>query len=186
MLDYHERGDLCARERLIQLYLPLVRSRARRYVGRGEQLEDLVQIGTIGLINAIDRFKPERGFELASFAIPTIEGEIKRHLRDKASLVRVPRSLQQELAPVVVLDAATTPVEGVHDGGYELREDRVLLARGFRILEERERRLLHLAYYGELSQAQIADEVGISQIHVSRLTRRALGKLRAVIAHDRG
>jgi RNA polymerase sigma-B factor len=186
LLDYHERGDLCARERLIQLYLPLVRSRARRYVGRGEQLEDLVQIGTIGLINAIDRFKPERGFELASFAIPTIEGEIKRHLRDKASLVRVPRSLQQELAPVVVLDAATTPVEGVHDGGYELREDRVLLARGFRILEERERRLLHLAYYGELSQAQIADEVGISQIHVSRLTRRALGKLRAVIAHDRG
>ena len=192
MLDYHERGDLCARERLIQQYLPLVRSRARRYVGRGEQLEDLVQIGTIGLINAIDRFKPERGFELASFAIPTIEGEIKRHLRDKASLVRVPRSLQEhgqaadELVPVVVLDAATAPIEGADDVGYEVREDRVLLARGFRILEERERRLLHLAYYGELSQAQIADEVGISQIHVSRLTRRALGKLRAVIAHDRG
>jgi RNA polymerase sigma-B factor len=85
-----------------------------------------------------------------------------------------------------VLDAGTTPAEGADDGGYELREDRVLLARGFRILEERERRLLHLAYYGELSQAQIADEVGISQIHVSRLTRRALGKLRAVIADDRG
>jgi RNA polymerase sigma-B factor len=197
ILDYHERGDLCARELLIQQYLPLVRSRARRYVGRGEQLEDLVQIGTIGLINAIDRFRPERGVELASFAIPTIEGEIKRHLRDKAWPVRVPRSLQEgngagepPSAPVLEPDwrfreGFELEPGGVLDDGYELREDRVLLARGFRVLEERERRLLHLAFFGGLSQAQIANEIGISQIHVSRLTRRALGKLRAVIAHDR-
>jgi RNA polymerase sigma-B factor len=198
ILDYHERGDLCARELLIQQYLPLVRSRARRYVGRGEQLEDLVQIGTIGLINAIDRFRPERGVELASFAIPTIEGEIKRHLRDKAWPVRVPRSLHEQgngagepQAPPVLepewrfREGFELEPGGVLDDGYELREDRVLLARGFRVLEERERRLLHLAFFGGLSQAQIANEVGISQIHVSRLTRRALGKLRAVIAHDR-
>jgi RNA polymerase sigma-B factor len=199
--EYHEHGDLDARERLIQQYLPLVRSRARRYVGRGEQLEDLVQIGTIGLIKAIDRFKPERGVELASFAIPTIEGEIKRHLRDKAWPVRVPRGLQERDAEneggalAVVLALPVRSVEAFDemreqsaalDGGYELGEDRALLARGFRVLQERERRLLHLAYFGGLSQAQIASEVGISQIHVSRLTRRALGKLRAVIDHDRG
>jgi RNA polymerase sigma-B factor len=229
---YHQRGDLEARDQLIRQYLPLVRSLARRYAGRGEDLEDLVQVGSIGLIKAIDRFKPERGLDLGAFAIPTIVGEIKRHLRDKAFPIRVPRRLQElnvqlracaaELSadlerPGTVAELAKSadvrPDEAVEalacersqkplslsaainrdgevdalertggvDGGYELGEDRVLLARGLRVLDERERRLIHLGFFEGLSQAQIARRVGISQIHVSRLTRRALQKLRAEI-----
>src|ERR671920_120392 len=92
---YHEHGDLAAREQLIEQYLSLVRSLARRYSYRGEQLEDLVQIGAIGLIKAIDRFDLERGVELTTYATPNIIGEIKRHFRDKGWSVRVPRGLQQ-------------------------------------------------------------------------------------------
>src|SRR5919106_2115977 len=92
---YHEDGDLEARERLIEQYLPLVRSLARRYSYRGEQLEDLVQVGCIGLIKAIDRFDLERGVELTTYATPNIIGEIKRHFRDKGWSVRVPRGLQE-------------------------------------------------------------------------------------------
>src|SRR5918999_113831 len=92
---YHEEGDLAAREQLIEQYLSLVRSLARRYSYRGEQLEDLVQIGCIGLIKAIDRFDLERGVELTTYATPNIIGEIKRHFRDKGWAVRVPRGLQE-------------------------------------------------------------------------------------------
>ena len=92
---YHEQGDLQAREELIEQYLSLVRSLARRYSYRGEQLEDLVQIGAIGLIKAIDRFDLERGVELTTYATPNIIGEIKRHFRDKGWSVRVPRGLQE-------------------------------------------------------------------------------------------
>jgi RNA polymerase sigma-B factor len=188
--DYHRYGDIAARERLIGQYLPLVRRVARRYVGRGEQLEDLVQIGSIGLINAIDRFQLERGVDLATFAIPTIDGEIKRHLRDRAWPVRIPRRLQ-ELDPS--LRARVTELvdgqngefdrESALDQGYELGEDRIALARGFLVLDARERLLLRLAYFEGLSQSKIARRVGLSQIHVSRLTRRALGKLRVELGH---
>ena len=89
--EYHRHGDLGARSRLIQQYLPLVRRLARRHVGHGEQFEDLVQVGSIGLIKAIDRFQLERGVDLATYAIPTIDGEIKRHLRDRAWPIRIPR-----------------------------------------------------------------------------------------------
>ena len=92
---YHEDGDLQAREQLIEQYMSLVRSLARRYSYRGEQLEDLVQIGAIGLIKAIDRFDLERGVELTTYATPNIIGEIKRHFRDKGWSVRVPRGLQE-------------------------------------------------------------------------------------------
>ena len=92
---YHEDGDLQAREQLIEQYMSLVRSLARRYSYRGEQLEDLVQIGAIGLIKAIDRFDVDRGFELTTYATPNIIGEIKRHFRDKGWAVRVPRGLQE-------------------------------------------------------------------------------------------
>src|SRR5581483_1360875 len=92
---YHEDGDLHAREQLIEQYMSLVRSLARRYSYRGEQLEDLVQIGAIGLIKAIDRFDLERGVELTTYATPNIIGEIKRHFRDKGWSVRVPRGLQE-------------------------------------------------------------------------------------------
>ena len=92
---YHEEGDLQAREKLIEQYMSLVRSLARRYSYRGEQLEDLVQIGAIGLIKAIDRFDLDRGVELTTYATPNIIGEIKRHFRDKGWSVRVPRGLQE-------------------------------------------------------------------------------------------
>ena len=188
---YHRHGDLGARDRLIRQYLPLVRRLARQHAGRGEQLEDLVQVGSIGLIKAIDRFQIERGVDLASFAIPTIKGEIKQHLRDRAWPIRVPRRLQ-ELDPG--LRARTTELvdgqggefegESLVEPGYELGEARVSLASSFRVLDDRERRLLRLAFFDGLSQWQIAREVGISQIHVSRLTRRALGKLRAELEYS--
>jgi RNA polymerase sigma-B factor len=183
---YHRHGDLGARDRLIRQYMPLVRRLARQHAGRGEQLEDLVQVGSIGLIKAIDRFQIERGVDLATFAIPTINGEIKQHLRDRAWPIRIPRRLQ-ELDPT--LRARTTElvdgqggefeVESLVEPGYELGEDRASLASSFRVLDERERRLLRLAFFDGLSQWQIGREIGISQIHVSRLTRRALAKLRA-------
>jgi len=227
---YHRRGDVGARAQLIEEYLPLVRRIARQHVGRGEQLEDLVQVGSIGLINAIDRFELDRGIDLAAYAIPSIVGEIKRHLRDRVGPIRIPRRLQEVNASLRVgaaglgtkLQRPATVAElaeeaGVEQGlalealaaqkahepvslsedasgdggekelkssterGYETGEDRALLARGFRALDQRERMLLHLAYFGDLSQARIAGEVGISQIHVSRLTRRALEKLRVEI-----
>ena len=226
---YHGQGDLRARERLIQQYLPLVRRLARRHAGRGEQLEDLVQVGSIGLINAIDRFELDRGVDLSSYAIPSIVGEMKRHLRDRARPIRIPRRLQElnaslgksaarlaaelerpptvdELAreagvghdeavealaavrshqPLSLSSCANgnRPEGGleVKEDGYEVGEDRAVLARGFRALDQRERRLLHLAFFKGMSQSQIAREAGISQIHVSRLTRRALEKLRAEI-----
>jgi RNA polymerase sigma-B factor len=188
--DYHRHGDLGARARLIQQYLPLVRRLARRYVGHGEQLEDLVQVGSIGLINAIDRFQLERGVDLATYAIPTIDGEIKRHLRDRAWPIRIPRRLQEldptlraRVAELVDGQNGEFDVDGALERGYELGEDRIALAGGFHVLDARERLLLRLAYFEGLSQAQIARRVGISQIHVSRLTRRALAKLRAAIGH---
>src|ERR1700753_3802623 len=92
---YHEQGDLQAREQLIEQYMSLVRSLARRYAYRGEQFDDLVQIGAIGLIKAIDRFDVNRGVELTTYATPNIIGEIKRHFRDKGWSVRVPRGLQE-------------------------------------------------------------------------------------------
>ena len=227
--EYHEHGDLGARERLIQQYMPLVKSLARRYSMGGELYEDLVQVGCIGLIKAVDRFDPRRA-EFGAFVIPNVSGEIKRYLRDRAWPIRVPRRLQelrpglracsaelsaqlarpataseiadrsgiaeQEVvaaldaeriqAPLSLSDAETRDDESfceldVLEGGYERGEQRALLAAGFRALDDRERRLLHLRYFAGLSQPQIAREVGISQIHVSRLTRRALTKLRAEI-----
>jgi RNA polymerase sigma-B factor len=228
---YHEDGNLQARERLIQQYMPLVKSLARRHSMRGEQYEDLVQVGCIGLIKAVDRFDPERRVEFGAFAIPNVAGEIKRHLRDRGWPIKVPRRLQElhpglsrcsaelsarlerpatiheiaqssgvsepEVAAALATERIQSPVSlsqreadeaddayvelEVLDGGYELGEQRALLAAGFRVLTDRERRLLALQFFGGLSQPQVAREVGISQIHVSRLTRRALMKLRAEI-----
>jgi len=229
--EYREEGNLQARERLIQQYMPLVKSLARRHSMRGEQYEDLVQVGCIGLIKAVDRFDPQRRVEFGAFAIPNVAGEIKRHLRDRGWPIRIPRRLQ-ELRPglcacsaelsarlerpatiseiaessgvaepevVAALDterlqspvslSQPTPDEDkdayadleVLDGGYERGEQRALLAAGFQVLSERERRLLALQFFAGMSQPQVAREVGISQIHVSRLTRRALVKLRAEI-----
>jgi RNA polymerase sigma-B factor len=235
---YHENGDLQAREQLIEQYMSLVRSLARRYSYRGEQLEDLVQIGAIGLIKAIDRFDVNRGVELTTYATPNIIGEIKRHFRDRGWAVRVPRGLQElniqlsrlieeltvqngrsptipELAKAAsvtdeeVLEALESgraysslslsagsgvgdedgeldPLEslGTEEHQYEVSEDRAVLAPGFRVLDERERKILHLRFFEGLTQSQIAQQVGISQMHVSRLIRRSLEKIRDEIAAE--
>jgi RNA polymerase sigma-B factor len=235
---YHEQGDLAAREQLIEQYMSLVRSLARRYSYRGEQLEDLVQIGAIGLIKAIDRFDVNRGVELTTYATPNIIGEIKRHFRDRGWAVRVPRGLQElniqlsrlieeltvqngrsptipELAKAAgvtdeeVLEALESgraysslslsagsgggdedgeldPLEslGTEEHQYEVSEDRAVLAPGFRVLDERERAILHLRFFEGLTQSQIAQQVGISQMHVSRLIRRSLEKIRDEIAAE--
>jgi RNA polymerase sigma-B factor len=234
---YHEQGDLQAREKLIEQYMSLVRSLARRYSYRGEQLEDLVQIGAIGLIKAIDRFDINRGVELTTYATPNIIGEIKRHFRDKGWSVRVPRGLQElnvrlsrlieqltvqlgrsptipELAKAAgveeeeVLEALESgraysslslsvgggggddddldPLEsiGTEEHQYEVSEDRAVLAPGFKALDERERKILQLRFFDGLTQSQIAQQVGISQMHVSRLIRRSLEKIREAIDVD--
>src|SRR5258705_11368798 len=109
---YHEQGDLQAREQLIEQYMSLVRSLARRYSYRGEQLDDLVQIGSIGLIKAIDRFDLTRGVELTTYAAPNIIGEIKRHFRDPGRAGRVPPGLQERDAQPAKPLAGLTPQYG--------------------------------------------------------------------------
>jgi RNA polymerase sigma-B factor len=235
--EYHRHGNLAAREQLIERYMTLVRSLARRYAYRGEQLEDLVQIGAIGLIKAIDRFDIDRGVELTTYATPNIIGEIKRHFRDKGWSVRVPRGLQElnvqlsrlieqqtvqlgrsptipELAKAAQVDeeavlealessraytslslSASTggdddeeldPLEsiGTDEPQYEISEDWAVLVPGLRALDEREKAILHLRFFKGLTQSQIAQQIGISQMHVSRLIRRSLEKIRAEIAAD--
>src|SRR5436190_20957325 len=102
---YHEHGDTAARERLVEMYLPLVDSLVRRHASIAEDYEDLFQVGCIGLINAIDRFDPERGQDLPAFAVPTITGEIRRHLRDRAASVRLPRRVLDLRSPTAVAQA---------------------------------------------------------------------------------
>jgi RNA polymerase sigma-B factor len=236
---YHEQGDHAARQQLIERYMSLVRSLARRYASRGEQLDDLIQIGAIGLIKAIDRFDLDRGVELTTYATPNIIGEIKRHFRDHGWAVRVPRGLQElsiklmrvveqltgelgrsptipELAEATgaseeeVLEAlessrAYTPLSlsvgpsgddddeldplesiGTEEHEYEISEDRAVLEPGMRVLDAREREIIRLRFYEGLTQSQIAQQIGISQMHVSRLIRRALEKARSEIAPELG
>jgi len=226
---YHERGDLAARDKLVEANLPLARAIARRYVGRGEQLDDLVQVASIGLIKAIDRFDLERGVFFRTYAVPTIVGEIKRHFRDRAWAVHVPRRLKElnqmlsslirdlsaqlERSPTIgelaeaagieeeeVLEAIesgraytaeslSAPADegseldrmqtlGAVEEAFERTEDQHLLASGLEVLGEREQRIIQLRFYAGLTQTQIANELGISQMHVSRLIRRALETMR--------
>jgi RNA polymerase sigma-B factor len=178
-----ERRDIDARRRLIEQHLPLVRGLAQRFVREGEQLEDLVQIGSVGLIKAVDRYDPRRGSSLTAYAVPTIVGEIRRHLRDGTQPLRVPRA-QRALGPVRAVPLeheADTARDTAAERRLELGEERVLLAGGLRTLARRERRIVQLRYFGGLSQRRIAAELGLSQVHVSRLLRQSLGKLRAEI-----
>jgi RNA polymerase sigma-B factor len=221
-----------ARDELVTLHLPLVQFLARRFRDRGEPLEDLVQVGTIGLIKAVDRFDPQRGVEFSTYATPTIVGEIKRHFRDKGWAIRVPRRLQElrislgqataELsqksgrAPTVAELAAhlgiseDEVIEGLegaqaystasldaHVGGDDGEESPSLVDRlgsddldleavEYReslkpllaALPSRERRILALRFFHGMTQSEIAAEVGISQMHVSRLLAKSLATLR--------
>src|SRR5919201_4427474 len=191
---YHEAGDTGARERLIERHLPLVRSLARRYAGRGEALEDIEQVGAIGLIKAIDRFELEREVSLATYATPNVVGEIKRHFRDKGWAIRVPRALQELNASMstaierltVSLSTGPTgdeeldPLEtiGVEDEGFERSEDRAALVPALRRLPPREREILRMRFEEGLPQTQIAHRIGLSQMHVSRLIRKSLAAMR--------
>jgi RNA polymerase sigma-B factor len=230
---YQEGGDIAAREELIARHLPLVRSLARRYANRGEPLDDIEQVGAIGLIKAIDRFDLERQVSLATYATPTVVGEIKRHFRDKGWAIRVPRALQElnaaisrtierltvrqgrsptiaeiarevEATPEEVLEALEVgsaystvslssgpggeeeldPMEtiGEEDTGYERTEDRAALAPALASLPEREREILRMRFEEGLPQTQIAQRVGLSQMHVSRLIRKALAEVRDELA----
>jgi RNA polymerase sigma-B factor len=226
---YHERGDLAARDKLVEANLPLARAIARRYAGRGEQLDDLVQVASIGLIKAIDRFDLERGVFFRTYAVPTIVGEIKRHFRDRAWAVHVPRRLKElnqqlsslirdmsaqlERSPTIAELAEAAGIEeeevleaiesgraytaeslsapadegseldrmqtlGAVEQAFERTDDQHLLTTGLEALGARERRIIQLRFYDGLTQTQIANELGISQMHVSRLIRRALETMR--------
>jgi RNA polymerase sigma-B factor len=225
---YHEEGDLVARDVLVERMLPLVRRLARRYANRGETLDDLEQVGSLGLIKAIQRFDVSRELKLSTFAVPTILGEIKRHFRDRVWSLRVPRDLQElnarlakevegmtsrlgrsptveELAagshtsvervldamqgaqafaavsldePIVDDRRATADLLGREDEAFAQAERRELLRLGLDALPERERQILRLRFFAGLTQREIADRVGISQMHVSRLIRRSLETMR--------
>ena len=179
-----EDRDRDARRRLIELHLPLVRALAHRFTCRGEQLDDLAQVGAVGLIKAVDRYDPARGSSLTAYAIPTIVGEIQRHLRDSTQPLRLPRRGRQDGVVVrsVPLDGSeTASQDNLAARGLELGEERVLIEAGLRTLPRRQRRIVQLHYFGNLSQRGIATELGLSQVHVSRLLQESLGKLRQEI-----
>ena len=230
---YHEGGDRDARERLVQRHLPFVRALARRYAGRGEPLEDIEQVGTIGLLKAIDRYELSRDVALTTYATPNVVGEIKRHFRDRGWAIRIPRGLQElnsrmssaierltstlgrapsiaemaaelETTPEQVLEALEAgsayapmslssapsyegdldPMEalGEEDQAFTRSEERATLEPALRGLPDRERQILKKRFEEGLTQTQIAEQIGISQMHVSRLIRKSLGRMRAELA----
>lgn len=230
------RRDLL-RDRLVCGYLPVARHIARRFDHRGEPLDDLVQVATIGLIHAVDRFQPDRGSDFLSFAVPTIQGEIRRHFRDKGWAMRVPRRLKDLHLSINAavselsqrLDRAPRPSEiaeklgvsidevleglqaaqayrgasldeevvtagegsgtlgellGEHDRQLDLVEFEHALRPLLDELPERKRAILILRFFDNLTQTQIAERIGISQMHVSRLLAQTLAQLRDRLDED--
>jgi len=228
---WQRHGDQAARDDLVQRFMPLARSLARRYMGAREPLEDLQQVANIGLLKAIDRFQPEQGNAFSSFAVPTILGELKRYFRDCGWAVHVPRGAQEmalkveqaqqrlaglagrspsvaELAqhlewPVeqvlealeagsahhsVSLDAPSESDGeehqtlgdsiGVDDRRLQSLEESLTFAAAARMLDEREQRVLMLRFVEDRTQTEIAAELGVSQMQVSRILRRAVERLR--------
>jgi RNA polymerase sigma-B factor len=226
---YHRQGDEDARERVIQEQLPLAEFLARKFAGRGEPVDDLVQVASVGLIKAVDRFDVDRNIEFSTYA--NILGEIKRYFRDKGWAMRVPRGLQelrqsakeairdetvrtghsptlQELATTLdsdvesvaealtlgrayntaSLDAPVSQDEPDGDTVMDLQadentpieglEDRILLQEAIGGLKDQQQRILKLRFNEGKTQTEIADHIGVSQMHVSRLLRRALEDLR--------
>jgi RNA polymerase sigma-B factor len=225
-----------ARDALVRLHLPLVEHCARRFRNRGEPFEDLVQVGTIGLIKSVDRFDTERGVEFSTYATPTIIGEIKRYFRDKGWAIRVPRRLQElrmqissataeltqslgraptpsELAAAIgcsvddviegiessnaystlSLDAGDSTEDGsmsmldtmgVADVGLEHVELRESLKPLLESLPAREKNILMLRFFKNMTQSQIAAEVGVSQMHISRLLNKTLEHLRGSLVDE--
>jgi RNA polymerase sigma-B factor len=230
LVRYHGEGDPAAREQLVTRFLPLARQLTRGYQRGGEQLDDLVQVASLALLKAIDRFDPGRETAFSSFAVPTIVGELKRYFRDTSWSVRVPRDLK-ELAVKVdrvaddmsrELGRAPTPYEvaertgttleqvleareasaahravsldrertddeedggsyaavGADDPGFGLAEDAATVERLMRVLSDREREVLRLRFEEDLTQSEIGARIGVSQMHVSRLIRQSIARLR--------
>jgi RNA polymerase sigma-B factor len=229
-LHCHRHHDPRARDELVRRFLPLARKLARRYAGAREPIDDLIQVASLGLVKAVDRFDPTREIAFSSFAVPTIAGELKRYFRDLGWSVHVPRGAQEmalkveqarqqmasrsgrspsvnELAQYlewsvedvldaleagsahhsVSLDAPTDDGEGEvgslaqslgeDDERLESIEDRVTIATATRKLPARERKVLYLRFVEDLTQTQIADLIGVSQMQVSRILRRAVAQL---------
>ena len=233
---YKEEGDEDAREQLIMSHMNLVRFLASKFRNRGEPLDDLIQVGNIGLIKAIDRFDPSRGLEFTTFATPTILGEIKRHFRDKGWSIRVPRRLQELSAKVTqatdeltkelqrsptteevasylgtsvdeVLEAmesssaySPVPLEtptsddddapsvidryATEDQQLGVADDRMVIEDTIKDFSPREREIIKMRFVEGLTQVEIAERLGISQVQVSRLLRRTLKKVREKIDPD--
>jgi RNA polymerase sigma-B factor len=225
---YHRHADFGAREELIHRFLPLVRKLARRYAYTGEPCEDLEQVACVGLLKAVDRFDPSRGNSFASYALPSILGELKRYFRDSSWSVRVPRGLRDRAVEVTdvidrmssalgrrpsprevaqemglsleqVLEASEaasaysshsldgpvgesgiTPLEslGAEDPGYERVESVVGVMPALQLLRPEERLVLRLRFEHEMTQSQIGERIGVSQMQVCRILRRALERLR--------
>lgn len=234
---YRETGDPAAREELVQRFLPLTRSLALRYRGGSELHEDLMQVASVGLLNAINRFEPERGIPFPAFAAPTILGELRRHFRDRVWILRVPRGLQERIAVVddaigkltgelqrspsvreiaerlgldehevleafvahdarrtVSLDQTSPSADsdegtladrfGVEDTGFDSAEQRVMIGEGLPQLSERELAVLRMRFVEDLTQSQIGERIGHSQMHVSRILRGALQRLRETLEEE--
>lgn len=236
--EYAATGDRAIRDELIESHLRLAEHLARRFNNRGVPLDDLVQVASLGLVKAVERFEPERGLEFSTFATPTIVGELKRHFRDKGWSVRVPRRIQElhvEINSLVgtlthrlgrsptieeLAQAARTSEEEVleameaaqayrstsidapgrgEDAGLGLAgrlgdedenlfaaENKMLVESLIATLPKREQLIMRLRFYEGMTQSQIAERLGISQMHVSRLLARSLGQLRARLEHDSG
>ena len=226
--------DPAARDELVARFQPLAEYFARRFAGRGEPIEDLNQVANIGLLSAIDRFDPSREVRFSTYAAATILGELKRHLRDKAWAIRVPRPLQElglrmnrvvprmsqelgrsptihelaerlEATPEDVLEAMDaaqaystasldapvgegerSPIESVGgiDPSFEVVERWSAIAPAIEDLPDRERRVLYLRFFVGKTQSEIAEEIGVSQMHISRILSNTLGLLRATAEGD--
>jgi len=232
---YHEQGDTRARDRLAEEMLPLARALAGRYAGRGEPLDDLVQVACVGIMKAIEGFDLRREVRFSSYATPTVLGEIKRHFRDRTWSVRVPRGLQElqlEVAkkrdaltgelgrsPTVqeLANAVDAPFEevlatiqsagarrtrsldeptgedvtladsiGGRDVELERAEMRVLLDDAMAVLSERDREVLRLRFEDDLTQTEISERIGVSQMQISRIIRQSIAKLRLDIERAGG
>jgi RNA polymerase sigma-B factor len=234
---FQRDGDIAARAELVDRFLPLARKLARRYERASEPLDDLIQVASLGLVKAIDRFDCERGDAFSSYAVPTILGELKRHFRDAGWAVHVPRGLQERVlevnaaverlsrdlghspTPQQVAIKLNRPVEqvlealeagaaydavsldmprrsdddesgtiadglGHTDDSFELVEDRATIGRSLKALPLRERKILYLRFAEGLTQAEIGERMGMSQMHVSRLIRRAIDRLRVVASAE--
>lgn len=238
LAHYASTRDEMAREEIVRRFLPFARSLAMRYSGGVEPSDDLIQVASLGLVSALERFNPERGVPFAAFAGPTILGELRRHFRDRVWTLRVPRGLQEsiravegaitklshelERSPTVAeiaellevsesdvletfeatvarrtmsLDQPTAGSEpgdeapmaeriGGEDPGFELVENREAIDAGAGVLDAIEREVLQLRFAEDLTQSKIAERVGYSQMHVSRILRRALTKLRDATGED--